>query len=215
MHKKITYNRKPKEKALLRRKVISPETSLILLPPGCQSSRSYTRHDDAFKVLGVSPETSTREIKQAYLRLARQYHPDLNHDREAAIIFKEITRAYESILRYGDLLRLKLKCDVVETKALYAGQLMMEKRTQILTGIKIEHQPAPPNTIQNEELYQRMQKLGQYLSYQCPLCRFRVSCNRATGFAEVEDLHLEIQRQMEAQAARNVGQMLRRLFGLE
>lgn len=54
--------------------------------------------DDPYKVLGVSPDASDDEIKQAYRRLARQYHPDRNPgDQEAARKMQQINAAYEQI----------------------------------------------------------------------------------------------------------------------
>lgn len=54
--------------------------------------------DDPYKVLGVSPDASDEEIKQAYRRLARQYHPDRNPgDQEAARKMQQINAAYEQI----------------------------------------------------------------------------------------------------------------------
>src|SRR6186997_1083629 len=50
---------------------------------------------DYYGTLGVSPQASDDEIKKAYRRLARQYHPDVNPDPEAQERFKEISRAYE------------------------------------------------------------------------------------------------------------------------
>jgi len=51
---------------------------------------------DYYAVLGVSRNASQEEIKKAYRRLARQYHPDLNRgDQGAAERFKEINEAYE------------------------------------------------------------------------------------------------------------------------
>ena len=54
--------------------------------------------DDPYKVLGVSRDASDDEIKQAYRRLAKQYHPDRNPgDAEAAKKMQQINAAYEQI----------------------------------------------------------------------------------------------------------------------
>ena len=54
--------------------------------------------DDPYKVLGVSPDASDDEIKQAYRRLAKQYHPDRNPgDEAAAKKMQQINAAYEQI----------------------------------------------------------------------------------------------------------------------
>ena len=53
---------------------------------------------DLYSVLGVSKTASEAEIKSAYRKLARKYHPDLNKDnKEAAEKFKEISAAYDII----------------------------------------------------------------------------------------------------------------------
>jgi molecular chaperone DnaJ len=50
---------------------------------------------DYYQLLGIDREAGSEEIKRAYRRLARQYHPDVNgNDPEAAERFKEISKAY-------------------------------------------------------------------------------------------------------------------------
>ncbi len=53
-------------------------------------------YKDYYKILGVDKNASEKEIKQAYRRLARKYHPDVNPgDKEAEERFKEINEAHE------------------------------------------------------------------------------------------------------------------------
>jgi curved DNA-binding protein len=49
---------------------------------------------DYYDALGVSRTASTEELQQAYRKLARQYHPDVNRDPGAEERFKEISEAY-------------------------------------------------------------------------------------------------------------------------
>lgn len=50
---------------------------------------------DYYEILGVSRDASKEDLKRAYRRLARQYHPDVNREAGAEERFKEINRAYE------------------------------------------------------------------------------------------------------------------------
>lgn len=50
---------------------------------------------DYYEVLGVSKDASDQDIKRAYLKLAKQYHPDLNKSPDAPEKFKEVSEAYE------------------------------------------------------------------------------------------------------------------------
>lgn len=53
---------------------------------------------DLYQILGVSKTATDAQIKSAYRKLARQYHPDLNKDdKNAAEKFKEISNAYDII----------------------------------------------------------------------------------------------------------------------
>jgi molecular chaperone DnaJ len=50
---------------------------------------------DYYEILGVNRNTDADELKRAYRRMARKYHPDVNKDSGAEDRFKEINQAYE------------------------------------------------------------------------------------------------------------------------
>ena len=53
---------------------------------------------DYYRILGVNRDASQKEIKQAYRKLARKHHPDVNPgNKTAEAKFKEINEAYEVI----------------------------------------------------------------------------------------------------------------------
>jgi curved DNA-binding protein len=53
---------------------------------------------DYYSVLGVAPDANDQAIKQAYRKLARQYHPDVNPgDKQAEDRFKEINEAFQAL----------------------------------------------------------------------------------------------------------------------
>src|SRR5260221_36046 len=50
---------------------------------------------DYYAVLGITRESTEDEIRSAYRKLARQYHPDYNKGDDAPARFREVTEAYE------------------------------------------------------------------------------------------------------------------------
>lgn len=56
---------------------------------------------DYYTVMGVARNATPDDIKHAYRRLARKYHPDVSGERNAEACFKEIAQAYE-VLRAPD-----------------------------------------------------------------------------------------------------------------
>ena len=58
---------------------------------------AFNNTKNFYEVLGVDAGSTESEIKSAYRKLARKYHPDVNNSTEAIEIFKEITQAYETL----------------------------------------------------------------------------------------------------------------------
>ena len=59
---------------------------------------------DPYQVLGVSSDASEEEIKKAYRKLSRMYHPDANinnpNKAQAEEKFKEIQQAYQQMMNH-------------------------------------------------------------------------------------------------------------------
>ncbi len=59
--------------------------------------KTKTEQKDYYAILGISPGATLADIKRAYRRLAKQYHPDVNSNSDAAERFRELTEAYDTL----------------------------------------------------------------------------------------------------------------------
>ncbi|XP_059653306.1 chaperone protein dnaJ A6, chloroplastic-like [Cornus florida] len=83
--------------------IFSQDTMHALFNTGPSKNPCYRRgarlivraDSDFYSILGVSKNASKSEIKSAYRKLARSYHPDVNKEPGAESKFKEISNAYE------------------------------------------------------------------------------------------------------------------------
>jgi curved DNA-binding protein len=55
------------------------------------------KYKDYYAVLGVDRKASPEEIKKAYRKLARKYHPDVSKEKNAKERFQEVSEAYETL----------------------------------------------------------------------------------------------------------------------
>jgi hypothetical protein len=145
---------------------------------------------NAFEILGVGRDASADEVRWAYWRLVREFHPDLNPDGREE--FEKVARAYAEVTRQRDLTRLKLKCNAVELKAMYADFLHEWQRVRTLTGISTPVRD--PGNVEgfDRDQRQKMFTLGFAMMFRCPRCKHRKECDRATGYGEVEHIHFEL-----------------------
>src|SRR5712692_6535070 len=55
------------------------------------------KYKDYYAILGVDRGASAEDIKKAYRKLARKYHPDVSKEPDAEEKFKEVAEAYETL----------------------------------------------------------------------------------------------------------------------
>lgn len=109
-----------------------------------------TRAENYYLILEVSPDATLKEIKMAFRRLARQYHPDLNPgDPHSAEKFKQISQAYDVL------------SDVTKRRS-YDRLTPLDKRQQT-SPPKHRQSTKPPQTAQ--EFYFRGTHYSQNKEY--------------------------------------------------
>ena len=57
------------------------------------------RYHDHYMALGLQPGASSNEIKSAFRRLTKLYHPDHDSSLDAEVRYKEIRAAYKALVR--------------------------------------------------------------------------------------------------------------------
>jgi len=57
------------------------------------------RQENYYRVLGITPDASQQDVRQAYRRLVRRTHPDVRGGRGNPALFRRIQRAYEVLSR--------------------------------------------------------------------------------------------------------------------
>lgn len=74
-------------------------------------NRSYM-----YELLGVEKDCTNEQIKSAYIKLARQYHPEINKDSGAEEMFRSLTNAYEALSnqRNRDLYNAYMELDLYD-----------------------------------------------------------------------------------------------------
>ena len=109
--------------------------------------------------MGLNIYASEAEIKQAYRKLALQFHPDRNASKEAAAIFIEVNEAYEVL---GDALR----------KREYDKLLLGAPAEPVIVHRDPRYRPKPPGQGQSgSRRRQALETMRDYLKYAIMLSR--------------------------------------------
>jgi curved DNA-binding protein CbpA len=83
-----------------RQHPVARHVAAIRLPPAAptgQQDVASMEFKDYYGILGVEPSAGDAEIKTAYRRLARKYHPDVSKEAGAEDKFKAVNEAYEAL----------------------------------------------------------------------------------------------------------------------
>lgn len=91
---------------------------------------------DYYKILNIPHQADESQIKQAYRKLAKRYHPDLNPDNpEAEARFKDIVEAYETL---GDpAKRRKYDANMIQASATMGTEPKAQKAARRASTLEI------------------------------------------------------------------------------
>jgi len=158
-----------------------------------QRSQNCLNIADCYRTLGLRSGASHQDIKVAYRRLARQYHPDVNEgDQESHLKFIEVTAAYKHLLEH-------IPADAAPT-------------TPKPTGVKVTSVSPPPSVVQfSPELSDMDRRLKQHSYDQLQLLlkthRFPRAIALVEGLAQRLPEDIEV-RQWQAIAYQRWGRQL-------
>jgi len=157
---------------------------------------------DYYKILGVSKNATTEEIKKAYRKLARQHHPDLNpNDPEASKLFQQLNEANEVL---SDPEKRK-KYDQYGKDWKHAEQFEEARRQQQASGQNAGRNPfgSGRQSSGNEEFYSFGDDDGDYSDFFASMfgnrgggrqTKFKGQDLRATMQVNLSEVYKEHQR---------------------
>lgn len=112
---------------------------------------AFNNTKNYYEILGVKTNVTNAELKAAYRKLARKYHPDINKETDAIEIFKQITTAYETLSNPQE----REKYNILQ------GIFLQEEKK---TSTNQQTPPPPPKQKQTSQTNQPQKNTKQYFS---------------------------------------------------